>query len=1790
MISRFQNIFQTKLLSLLIVFSLYGYSAFAGGPKYSVTAFSQYWCQIAPYPTAYATVSWSINETDKKGFKKSQTNKTIVIDLPAGFEFDITSATASVAGSIGGDITACTFVYNSTTQITVTLTTDGNEGEVDAILFTNFEIRALASGNSGNVYRTGGSFKVDGATSNPTATESLGFLLAGLPMIVDSIRVNQISTQINRQCGTNSGIIEIAVSTKNTCPGVITEFRLNTNGDAGFSENEVTNITNASIYYTGTTQGMSSSNFFGTVAVGAGGAFTITGSQALSDGDTTYYFYLAYDVPGTANVGDQLDGMLDSLVFNGGYESTILSANPTGTRTIIDAICYRPDVPGFTPNIEAIPTGSYIIPMDLTNQSEGAAPFNLQAYGLVNDLLMNDVPVKWVITTGKAKDGIDFTAMSSKVYPSAAASASISYTAGAFVVDTSVLNTPQNGFVLSAAAVFAAYGNSVAVYELDEDKNLDVRYTLTQRPYIAVFSNGGNEQVHIDILDAAGVTNYTVVGAGVFTGILECYTFCSEPHWDGGGVSPPETTSDVTDNVENFIQAGGNFLAQCRGIDTYENFSTGNIVSTAGINILNASDNTLIYSNPDMAIMQFEGGWNIDEGGSEKNWILNAGSSWVNGFYYAISGDNLDTIIVSGAHVINKDSVGGNVFYMGGHDYEPYTTDILQINSARVYLNAALIPSGRPSEFDLDPGAGFSVCSGSSVTIGGSPTSDEAGATFLWEPAASLDDPTKANPVATPAVTTVYSVFAYNGGCPAGPLSVTVTVVSAPTATISNSDTTVCTLAPTIAVSGSVTVATGQTWTSSGTGTFADNLAASTTYTFSAADTALTSIKLYLTATGGCAAVKDSIEVTFQNAPTVNAGVDQTVCGNVAGVVMAASCTNCGLGTWTTGGTGTFDNNLATATYDQTTADTTAGSVALTWTVVGTGQCATYSVFDVMSVTFTDAPTIEAGPNQSVCADNSDATMVSSFTGAATAVWTTSGTGTFDDNNSTTAIYTPSDADTTTGIVTLTFTTLPFGSCPSISDNMAVTYSNAVAMNAGPNQTVCGNNANVTLTGTHNGVATAWVWTTSGTGTFDDASLLAPVYTPSVADTGTGTITLTLTSTVQGNCNPNSDDMVVTISNAPFINAGADQVVCGNNADVTLVASHNGVATAFLWTSSSGDGTFDNEFATSTIYHPSVTDTTNGTVTLTLTSTAQGICNPTSDALIVTITDAPTMDPGPDQTVCANNSDATMAATMTIATAGIWTTAGDGTFDVATNLNAVYTPGSGDITATTAVLTFTTTAQGACTAVSDFMTLTISPAPVVDAGLGQIVCGNNRDVSLVGTSNAVATAWLWTTNGTGTFAANTPLLTAYTPSDADTATGNITLTLTSTAQGICNSVNDFMIITITDASNVNANVDQTVCANNRNVTLAGTSNAIATAWLWTSSGTGGFDDATSLTAVYTPSDADTATGVINLTLTSTIHGSCNADSDVMNVTITNAPVINANIDQIVCGNNADVTLAGSGYATITAQIWTTSGTGTFNTATIYAPVYTPSAADTAAGTITLTLTSTAQGNCSAVNDPMSVTITNAPSIDAGLGQTVCSTAPNVTVTGTHNGVATAFLWTSSGTGTFSAATLLTTGYQPSNADTAAGTVTLTLSSTAQGTCNPTSDFLIITITDAPIVNAGANQTVCANNADVSLAGTSTAGATAWLWTSSSASGTFDNATLLATTYHPSTTDTSNGTVTLTLTSTAQGSCAPATDNMVVTITDAPFINTISDATVCGNNVNVTITATDNSVATAWLWS
>ncbi|MBL4577261.1 MAG: hypothetical protein JKX74_02240, partial [Flavobacteriales bacterium] len=1698
----------TLLLRVTFVMGMLAVSflqSFAGGgaPLYGVSAFpDQYFCTAGVYPTPFVNVgTFSIYETDNKGFKKSQT-ETIIITAPTNFEFN-PAAPHSVTFIPAKDITAISLDAVTPTTITITVSTDGNEGEIDAILFNNFEMRATGVG-TGNVLRVdgaGGDFKIDGSDDNPTNSESLGFVYSDVPMIYDSSEVYTVTTSIiKKTCPLNHGIIEIEVSMQGNCPDSVTRFDFHT----AATTNPAGDLLTAKVYYTGTTRGFATSNQFGSTFALPNGAFTITGSQQLVDGADDYYFYLVYDINPAATAGNIVDARLDSFKVTDVFRTDMDVSDPVGSRTISDDLCLIPDLPNPPANMQMIDSGSLIIPMDTANQSFVAGTmFNMKAYGLVHDLLLNDIPVKWIIRSGKAKNDTDFRVLSRRVWPDTTALVATDFYAGAFIIDSQYIDSKANQFVKTARKVIDDWRRNVVVMQMGQNRSLDVRYTNTQRPKMAVFSNGGNQDIHQAILDTGGVTNYIIIDAGAFPGINECYTFGSEPHWSSG--DPPDIADTaITNVIKRFVDDGGNFLAQCHGISQYENLSF--FQTDLGTIKINKGSAGLFY-NPDLAFMQMQGDMTIGAGGSVPSFERNVGSSYNTGFYRAVSYDGPDSLLATGAHIIAADSVGGNVFYISGHNYAPYD-NLGDINMARMYLNATLIPAGRPTNFALDPGPADTICVGDSVQLGGSPTGPP-GSSYQWSPGLTLDDSTIANPWAKPTDTTTYSVLATNGGCVVGPLPVKIVVNPVPTAA-AGVDQTVCAEVPSVAVSGTVTQATGGLWSSTtGTGTFDDNTDLTTNYNPSVADTALGSIYIKLTTVGavGCGNKSDSLLLTFTPSPKAVAGPDQTKCSNNRVTVLAGAVYNTGGGLWTTGGAGTFvDDTDPTTTYTPSDADTTAGAVTLTLTTTATGGCAVDS--DPMTITLTDAPKVNAGIDQSVCADIVNTAVSGTVTVATGGAWTSDGTGTFAVPGALATTYDPSDADTADGFIILTLTSTGNGLCAAESDVLNLTITPEPTANAGVDQTVCANNAAAVMAGSKT-TATGVLWTTSGTGTFDDNTSLVAVYTPSAADTtapGSATITLTMTTTGNGSCLAVNDAMILTITDAPRAIAGPDQSVCANNEVVTLAGAVT-IATGGSWLTLGG-GSFGNPLLLATTYTPSAADIAAGTDTVVLTTTGNGTCLAATDTLVITITAAPTVSANVNQTVCANNNAVTLAGSVTVATGGLWTTPGDGVFVDPAVLGTTYTPGTGDNGAGTVTLTLTTTGNGTCVAVSDIMVITIDPAPTVNAGLDQTKCSNNRVTSLSG-SFTVAASVLWTSTGTGVFADPTNPITTYTPSDADTTNGTDTLILTTSGPVLCGAEVDTMILTLTRAPKVNANVDQTVCASAPAITLAGTTyNSAGALWTVTFPAVpdGVFDNPTLLGAVYTPGAGDIAAGSVIFQLATTGNGPCIEVTDAMTATINAVATAAAGADNSVCSGSS-YTLLGSIGGSASTLLWTNGGgDGVFDDATLAGATYTPGAGDIAATTVTLTITSDdpdGAGPCAAATDLMILTINPVATASAGADATICEGSTH-TLAGAIGGSASTLTWTTSGTGVFDDATIVGATYTPSAADIVALGVTLTITTDdpdGAGACVPAVDAMVLTINLVATVGANIDATIC-EGSTYTLAGVMGGSASSIIWTTS----------------------------------------------------------------------------------------
>ncbi|MCZ4410700.1 hypothetical protein O3Q51_17925, partial [Cryomorphaceae bacterium 1068] len=1084
-------------------------------------------------------------------------------------------------------------------------------------------------------------------------------------------------------------------------------------------------------------------------------------------------------------------------------------------------------------------------------------------------------------------------------------------------------------------------------------------------------------------------------------------------------------------------------------------------------------------------------------------------------------------------------------------------------------------------------GADDTFCANSSdITLNGSVTV-ATGGTWSGGSGTFTPDQNTLNAVYTPSQTeinnglvTLTLTTTGNGNCIAVTDNVTYTLTPAPTAD-AGADIEVCSNNADVSLSGSVTIATGGTW-SGGAGSFSPNAnTLSATYTPTAAEIAAGTLTLTLTTTGNgdCNAVTDDVEITFGPSPTANAGADETVCANDPAVNLNGQVTVATGGAWS-GGTGVFTPNNTTlgATYTPSAVEIANGTVTLTLTTTGNGDC--NAEIDQITITITPAPTANAGADDTFCANNSDIALNGSVTIATGGTWS-GGNGTFTPDGSTlNAVYTPTQSELNNGSVTLTLTTTGNGDCIAVSDAVTYTFTPAPTADAGSDIEVCSNNADVTLAGSVT-IAGGGTWS-GGAGSFSpNANTLNATYTPTAAEITAGTLTLTLTTTANGDCIAVTDDVEITFGPSPTANAGADETVCANDPEVNLNGQVT-VASGGTW--SGGTGVFTpNNTTLGATYTPSATEIANGSATLTLTTTGNGDCNAETDQITIIITPAPTANAGADDTFCANNSAITLGGSVTVATGGTWS-GGSGTFTPDQNtLNAVYTPSQTEINNGSITLTLTTTGNGDCIAVTDQVTYTLTPSPTADAGADIEVCSNNADVTLAG-SVTIAGGGTWS-GGAGSFSPNANTLSAtYTPTAAEIAAGTLTLTLTTTANGDCNAVTDDVEITFGPSPTANAGSDETVCANDPEVNLNGQV-TIASGGIW-SGGTGVFTpNNTTLGATYTPSATEIANGSATLTLTTTGNGDCNAETDQVTITITPAPVVDAGVGTEFCANNPDITLNGS--VTVASGGTWSGGSGTFTpNANDLSAVYTPAQSEINNGSVTLTLTSTGNGDCIAVSDVVTYTFGLAPTVDAGIDQTLCANNADIALSGSVT-VAGGGAW-SGGAGTFTPnANSINATYTPTAAEIASGTLTLTLTTTGNGNCNAVSDDVVITFTPAPTTSAGADQTVCGNDPEVNLSGAVSI-ATGGQW--SGGFGTFNpNNTSLFTTYTPSLGEIAAGTVTLTLTTTGNGNCTPVTDEIEITITPAPTADAGADATFCANNADIPLTGTV-TVATGGAWT
>lgn len=1002
------------------------------------------------------------------------------------------------------------------------------------------------------------------------------------------------------------------------------------------------------------------------------------------------------------------------------------------------------------------------------------------------------------------------------------------------------------------------------------------------------------------------------------------------------------------------------------------------------------------------------------------------------GYTWSVTGGNVATGQGTNAITVNWGSPGIGIVSV-------FATDSLGCSSPplSISVNIANVPVA-------DAGPDIATCPGTVLPIGGSPTGPP-GSTFLWSPAATLDNASAANPMASPPIgINTYVVTVTNAGCSDTDTvlveAVLTNIDAGPSQSICIGDTTQLQATP------------GYTyaWTPS------TSLSDTSIHNPLAFPTTTTMYHLDAYDSTGCL-VKDTVEVIVNPLPTVNAGVDTTFCPG-SQVTLGGSPTG-PAGSQFTWSPSTDLNDPSLPNPLASPSDTITYSVA----VVDSNGCA---ASDQVTLFELADPTVDAGPDQTICAGD---TVQLQGSGSGTLLWTPA-LGLSDPN-----IPDPLASPETTTQYTLTTTD---GNECTNSDQVIVQVNVAPNANAGPDKAVClGDSVQI---GTPSPGSFTW---TPAAG-LSDPNIPTPLASPaitttyfvSVSDSNACSQIDSVTVTVTAPISAGGDGSVTICSNesawlfdhltGAYDSTGSwlDPAFNNNDASFDLLLGDDpgnwyyvvqvanaacppDTAVVVVAVNQLPDAGFDQtvnvcssdsafqlplslgiDDSTGTWYDPNLTVVGNmympgisqpGTFLYVLTGSAP--CP--NDTAFVTVNESIALDPGIDDAVVICGSGVPFNMTDSLGGApdgsGSWSdpfsNAHSDVFDPAVDPDGTWT--------------YTVAAGTSCEASA---TLFIAvQVPSVDAGADADVCiGGSSQLNANGTGAVV-----WSPG------ASLNDSTIVDPIATPSGTTTYTITLVDTL-GCVNS--DAVTITVNALPTVDAGSDATICGGG-NAPIGGSPTGPAgSSFIWNNGGT------LSSTNAANPSASPTSTTTYTVTVTD--PNSC-VNSDSVTVFVNPLPFVDAGQDTSVCsGGSVQLNALGTGSFT-----WfPTSGLSDPNIAN---PVATP----TSSTSYTVTLTDSL--GCAA-SDGMNVTVNTLPTADAGPDAYVC---PGFDVQLTGNGGGT-YLW--SPAGEVDDASLQNPLASPT------ATTVFTLTVTDGNGCSAT-DVTTVNVSTDPQVDAGPDQTICA---------------------------------------------------------------------------------------------------------------
>lgn len=273
-------------------------------------------------------------------------------------------------------------------------------------------------------------------------------------------------------------------------------------------------------------------------------------------------------------------------------------------------------------------------------------------------------------------------------------------------------------------------------------------------------------------------------------------------------------------------------------------------------------------------------------------------------------------------------------------------------------------------------------------------------------------------------------------------------------------------------------------------------------------------------------------DIFVQGLPDADVGPDTTACFNNPNINLNGIITNAGGGVWVGNG-GTFNPNTTdmNANYDPSLGEISNGFTEIILSTTGNGFCPSNQ--DTLRIDFIDGPTVDAGPDQEVCADTTSVPLSATFQYSGGVEWyTNDGTGSFASSTSANTEYFPSAGDVANDSVQLFVQTTINGNCFGDVDSMWVFFFDPPTISLTYPDTICADNP-VGLDA--NSTTGDGIWSTSGDGTFNPDTSNVTSYIHGSGDLASGEVEIYFESTNNGGCQIQRDTITITVLPSPDV-------------------------------------------------------------------------------------------------------------------------------------------------------------------------------------------------------------------------------------------------------------------------------------------------------------------------------------------------------------------------------------------------------------------------------------------------------------------------------------------------------------------------------------------------------------------------------------------------------------------------------------------------------------------------------